>query len=258
MSEATILRSTGPYPPIVVGGVPFQVSNPREAVEYCLNASISGQGVSIRLANAYCVALAHTTDSYNEVLGGPGVNFPDGAPVAFVMRRREKAPARSERVRGPSFFQSTLDASRGLPVRHYFLGSTPSTLALLLQKLEDDYPDVQVAGSFAPPFGPITEDFVWESARKVAASGANILWVGMGTPKQDYATARLAVELNMPCVGVGAAFDFLAGTTPEAPSWVQRSGFEWLFRFATEPRRLWRRYLFGNARFLMAVLKDTE
>lgn len=243
---------------IVVGGIPFQVANLASAVDECVGAALAGKSVSIRLANAYCVALASRETEYKAVLCGPGMNYPDGAPVAFMMRRREPTQPSARRVRGPSLFQNVIEKSNGLPVRHYFLGGTPETLEALVRRIRADYPGVLIAGSFSPPFGPVTDSVVTESVEKIKRSGANLLWVGMGTPKQDFLTSHVAEALEIPCIGVGAAFDFFARTAREAPVWIQRSGFEWLFRLVTEPRRLWRRYLVGNMQFLATVLKDSK
>lgn len=112
-----------------------------------------------------------------------------------------------------------------------------------------------MAGNFAPPFSDLNQSFVELCRDAVLGSGANIVWVGLGTPKQDFLASALAGLVGVPCIGVGAAFDFVAGTVQEAPPWIQRSGLEWLFRLTQDPRRLWRRYVFGNLQFVGAVLR---
>ena len=108
----------------------------------------------------------------------------------------------------------------------------------------------------SPPFRPLTAAEVAAQDQRIRQSGAELVWVGLGTPKQDHEVARLAAELPVVALAVGAAFDFLAGTKPQAPLWMQRSGTEWAFRLASEPKRLTRRYLWGNPRFLQAALRD--
>ena len=115
------------------------------------------------------------------------------------------------------------------------------------------YRRAAVVGTDSPPFRSLSDEERAHQADRIRASGAQIVWVGLGTPKQDFEVARLARELPLVFVAVGAAFDFVAGTKRQAPQWMQRNGLEWTFRLASEPGRLWRRYLFGNARFVYAA-----
>ncbi|WP_200896289.1 WecB/TagA/CpsF family glycosyltransferase [Pseudarthrobacter chlorophenolicus] len=215
--------------------------------------------MAVRLANSYCVALAGQDDRYHRLLNDSGVNFPDGAPVAAVMRavpgRMEGLRKPAGRVRGPSFFEMTLDKGREDSLKHFFLGATPETLFRLESAVKARYPGVQVVGTYAPPFGPLDEDFISECAAATEPASPDVVWVGIGTPKQDFLASELATRTGKVCVGVGAAFDFSAGTVTEAPVWIQNSGFEWLYRLTTEPKRLWRRYLFGNAKFVGLVVR---
>ncbi|WP_292681940.1 WecB/TagA/CpsF family glycosyltransferase [Microbacterium sp. SCN 69-37] len=205
-----------------------------------------------RLSNAWCVVIAEKNKDYAALLNSPGRTLPDGAPVAALIRRRDTTST-AERVRGPSFFEAALDRSQATEIRHFFIGATPETLASLLKQVGQRYPQAHISGSWAPPFGPVDDALLNEAIRRVRASGANLVWVGMGSPKQDFVANAIARETGVPAVGVGAAFDFAAGTVAQAPVWVQRYGLEWLFRLAREPRRLGRRYLLGNLQFLLIV-----
>lgn len=239
---------------VSVGRVPFQVSDVDTATKWLLTTAVPRrEGVSVRLANAYNVALASKDPSYRTMLSASGVNLPDGTPIVWFMRLQRGDP-RPRRVRGPSLFAQTLRESQGHGTRHFFLGSTPETLQLLIKRVRDTYPEAVVAGSYSPPFAEIDSAYVADCAEKIRDSGAGLVWVGLGTPKQDLLGAALADVVEVPCVNVGAAFDFVAGTVREAPVWIQRSGFEWLFRLFLEPRRLWRRYLVGNVRFLVTAI----
>jgi N-acetylglucosaminyldiphosphoundecaprenol N-acetyl-beta-D-mannosaminyltransferase len=243
---------------IAVGDVPFTATTFDGAVAAFVQEAAAGRlgAFPVRLANAWCVALAAQDSGYRDLLNGPGTNLPDGTPVAWVMRAKGRAEGiTADRVRGPSFFEEALDAGRVVGLRHFLLGGTPESLDVLRERIEARFPGIEIVGGWAPPFAPLSEAFHEEAARRVAMTDAQVVWVGLGTPKQDYAAAELARRLSIPAVGVGAAFDFLAGTAVEAPRFVQRSGLEWLFRLATEPRRLWRRYLIGNAQFAAAVLR---
>lgn len=248
-----------PFPSVNVGGIPFAVSNLDHAVRWLMTTAESGsEGVSVRLANSYCIALAGEDERYRRLLTEGGVNFPDGAPVAAVMRSlpRGSGSAKAGRVRGPSFFEEALSQSRDSGLRHFFLGATPETLEKLERAVLSRHPGLQIAGTHAPPFAPMSDRFVTECADVIAVASPDLVWVGIGTPKQDFLTSDLASRTGKVCIGVGAAFDFSAGTVAEAPVWVQNSGFEWLYRLATEPKRLWRRYLVGNLQFIALVIRN--
>jgi N-acetylglucosaminyldiphosphoundecaprenol N-acetyl-beta-D-mannosaminyltransferase len=238
---------------IEVGSVPFQVSDLETATQWLLAEAVPRrEGINVRLANAYTVALTRSDPSYRELLTTTGVNFPDGTPVVWFMRLRRGAH-RPHRVRGPSLFARALSESAEHGTRHFFLGSTSETLQLLVAKVRAAYPQAVIAGSYSPPFAALDDTYVTDCAEQVRESDANLVWIGLGTPKQDHLGAALAGEMDVVCVNVGAAFDFFAGTVNEAPIWVQKSGFEWFYRLLSEPKRLWRRYLIGNSQFLIAA-----
>jgi N-acetylglucosaminyldiphosphoundecaprenol N-acetyl-beta-D-mannosaminyltransferase len=250
-----------PFPTSLrVGGVQLRSTSLDAVAAWLTDAGRPGGPQAVRLVNAYSVALADTEPSYRRVLVGAGVNLPDGAPVLWFMRwaARHLPDVEPHRVRGPSLFAHTLTLSRGRPVSHFLLGGSPRTLARLLEVLDREFEGCTVAGSHSPPYGEITDERLDDWCERIAASGADVVWLGLGTPKQDIAAVELSRRLGVHCVGVGAAFDFLAGTRPEAPRWLQRLALEWLFRLATEPRRLWKRYIFGNAQFLCVAVSGAR
>ena len=140
-------------------------------------------------------------------------------------------------------------------MRHYLLGSTPDVLESLRHNLETSYPAARIVGVESPPFRDLTSEEEAEQLERIERSGAEIVWVGLGTPKQDLECARMAASSRKVFVAVGAAFDFAAGMKPEASPWMQNNGLEWVHRLSHEPGRLWKRYLFGNVRFVRAALK---
>lgn len=241
---------------VTVGRVQCEVANLGMAVDRVLKLATERAGVSVRLTNAYSVALANDDPGYAGVLAKPGLNFPDGTPLVWAMRWRAPTGSLCETVRGPSLFRGVLASGRGSLVRHFFLGTTPETLGRLRSCLDFQYPGVVVAGMYAPEFGPLSQAFYADCVARIAECNPDVVWVGLGTPKQDFAAAELSRRTGVVHVAVGAAFDFVAGTTPEAPAFFQNSGFEWLYRFWREPRRLWKRYVFGNLRFLIVVASD--
>lgn len=238
-----------------LGGVNVLRASPDQAVAAVLRHI--GQeplvGLSVHLINAYSIALARRDEGYRSALSGVGVNFPDGKPLSWVTRF-SKAPL--EQVRGPGFFNSVLDSGRKVDAKHFLLGGSDELLLRLKSNLETKYPGINVVGSYSPPFRALEAAEYEAQDAQISESGADIVWVGLGTPKQDHEVERLAQRLPVVACAVGAAFDFAAGMKKEAPRWMTAMGLEWLFRLATEPRRLWRRYLFGNLGFIIAVVKE--
>ena len=245
-----------PFRSAPVGGVPFAATDMQSAIDWVLHGAVADRlPVNVRLANAFNVALASRDKSYRDVMVNHGVNLPDGTPIVWFLRLHPRTRS-AGRVRGPSFFTSMLAQSAGSRVRHFLLGGSPSTLKQLQRNLRESHPDLIIAGSYSPPFAAVDRAFIEDCAKAVRLAEPDVVWVGLGTPKQDFVGTELARLLEIPTVNVGAAFDFVAGSTREAPQWIQRSGFEWLHRLCSEPRRLWRRYVFGNARFLWVATAD--
>lgn len=237
-----------------LGGLPFLIATPETASRSVIEFSQSEhEGAAIHLLNAYSIALAQNDSRFRSALLGKACNFPDGKPLSWVTRLSKR---RLHQVRGPQFFLDVMNLGREAKVKHFLLGGSEDLLLKLRTNLEKTFPGVEIVGVFSPPFRPMAEDEIAAQDAMITAAGADIVWVGLGTPKQDYEVARLAQDLGVVACAVGAAFDFTAGTKRESPKWMTRIGLEWLYRFMAEPRRLWRRYLIGNIIFLRAVLRD--
>jgi N-acetylglucosaminyldiphosphoundecaprenol N-acetyl-beta-D-mannosaminyltransferase len=121
--------------------------------------------------------------------------------------------------------------------------------------LNELYPGIEIVGTYSPPFRALSDEEFADQDRMITESGAEIVWVGLGTPKQDVECKRMAASIPVTAVAVGAAFDFTAGTLETAPAWMRKAGIEWLHRLSSEPKRLWKRYLFGNTRFLYSAIR---
>lgn len=179
---------------------------------------------------------------------------PDGMAVVWSLRLLGCGDAR--RVYGPDTMLVLLEAAAhsGIPVGFY--GGTPETLRALLARVRTRYPRVEIAYAWAPPFRALTPHENEEAIGRINASGARILFVGLGTPKQELWMAAHRGRVRAAMLGVGAAFDYLAGAKRQAPRWLMPLGLEWLFRLTMEPRRLWRRYLLNNPRFVRLVMSE--
>jgi N-acetylglucosaminyldiphosphoundecaprenol N-acetyl-beta-D-mannosaminyltransferase len=186
---------------------------------------------------------------FREVMNGADLVTPDGMPLVWGLKILGHRDA--SRVYGPDLTPIVLKMAeeRGIPVGFY--GASQEVLDRLAAVLRQQFPALQIPYIWSPPFRPLTPE---EDAATVAAinnSGARILFIGLNTPKQDYWMAAHRGRVQAVMLGVGAAFDFLAGTKVQAPRWMMRIGMEWLFRLVTEPRRLWKRYLKHNPRFVV-------
>ena len=241
-----------------VAGVPFQAASLVQATDRFVAACATSEAAGpVRFVNAYSLSCASDQPAYRRLLTGPGVNFADGRPLALTLKwlsRRDLVP----QVPGPEFFEACLDRGRRHGLRHYLLGGSPALLEQLVDAIGRRFPGAEVAGTHSPPFRPLSREEQRAQDELIRESGAHIVWVALGTPKQDFEATRIWRATGLHVAAVGAAFDFLAGTKPRAPRWMSRIGLEWLFRLATEPRRLWRRYLFGNARFLRLVWREVR
>ncbi len=234
----------------------FSTAAPAEAVETILQLAVGPEGgVPVYFANAYTVALAESDNSYKELLNGPGHTLADGKPISWFSRLAGHNP-RVHQVRGPQAFESVMEAGQTSGIRHFLLGSTDEVLEKLEVNLLRRYPHVNIVGKLAPSFRPPLPEELTIRDEQIRRTDAQIVWIGLGTPKQDFEAARIARSCSVTAVAVGAAFDFSAGTKPMAPEWLGHIGLEWLFRLMTEPRRLWRRYFFGNAAFLKSCWKN--
>lgn len=183
-----------------------------------------------------------------------GLTIPDGAPILWC--GRYAGSSEIERMRGSDFMWDVTARAAERGWRCFFYGGAEGTPELLAERLTARFPGLQVAGTYSPPFRPLTPDEETDVVDMINASGADIVWVGLSTPKQERFMRAAMGRVRAPVLaGVGMAFDVHAGLLPQAPKLIQRSGFEWLYRLVNEPRRLWRRYFENNPRFVLGVLR---
>jgi N-acetylglucosaminyldiphosphoundecaprenol N-acetyl-beta-D-mannosaminyltransferase len=228
-----------------------------DAVDRLRSFTEGAGGRAVHLCNAWTMALARRDVGLTEALNRGDLNLSDGTPLTWVGRRVGFTHMR-RRVYGPDLLLATARAGRAWGLRHYLYGSTPEVVSSLARRLADLAPGVELVGVDSPPFRRLTDHEEAELVERVHRVRPGVVWVGLGTPRQDLFVDRFRDRLGVTLVAVGAAFDFLAGTKCQAPRWIQDRGFEWAFRLATEPRRLWRRYLVGNASFLVGLAHGVE
>jgi N-acetylglucosaminyldiphosphoundecaprenol N-acetyl-beta-D-mannosaminyltransferase len=208
----------------------------------------------VHLCNAYTLALADERQDVADALREDTANLPDGMPVVWWAQRHGIDGA--ERVYGPDLMEAVIDNGREFGARHYLYGSTAEVIAALETAIVQRWPGAQVAGSESPPFRDITDQELEDTIARAHAASATIVWVGMGTPKQDLLVHRMSAMGDLTFVAIGAAFDFVAGTKSQAPRWIMRIGMEWFYRLVSEPRRLWKRYLIYNVRFVRILWRS--
>lgn len=210
--------------------------------------------------NAYCVSLAAEDSKFKDVASNPdSAVFADGAPVALVMwlKARRTGKPLSRQVRGTDFLRRVTLLATNEDFRQAFYGATPEVILAMVKKLRIIGTSQSVVDAYSPAFGADLTGLVEEISSRVSKNKPDLVWLGLGTPKQDHVAIRLSKlhpKTTFACVG--AAFDFYAGHKREAPVFVQKLGFEWFFRLLSEPKRLWRRYLVGNVKFLIKVSRS--
>lgn len=224
------------------------------SVDWVLSRTAEREGGYICHVNTHSVVEAHENPAVAAALRGAALALPDGMPLVWSGRWRGLM---AERVYGPDLMRAVLAATRDGSRRHFLFGSTPQVLVDLTREICRTYPGVVICGTLSPPFGAISPQQQQDHLRVIRESGADCVWIGLGAPRQELWMADVHAALpGQVLFGVGAAFDFLAGTKPQAPAWMQRSGLEWAFRWATEPRRLTARYGRVLPLYLWLTLRD--
>ena len=241
-------------------GLPLACTDYAGAVAWILEkAADRGTTYAVEAANTHVAALARSDPDFGDTMRRFDLIVPDGMPLVWSLNAALPPEQRlGDRVYGPTLMLETLRASAGCPeFRHFLFGGKESTLDKLHESFVERFPGVAIAGSYSPPFGEWPDDEFDRICRKIRDSGANLIWVGLGCPKQEHWIARHKDRLP-PGVyfGIGAAFAFHAGEVSQAPALLQKFGLEWAYRIAAEPRRLFKRYFTYNSLFLWYSLRD--
>ncbi|HUG68356.1 MAG TPA: WecB/TagA/CpsF family glycosyltransferase [Pirellulaceae bacterium] len=234
-------------------GVQVSATDYDEAVSAIIGAAQASCSSVVSLHAVHPVVVASGDAKLRAKVNTFEMVGPDGQPVRWALNLLYRTGLK-DRVYGPELMIRICEraAACGLPI--YLYGSTEAVLRELQINLTQRIPDLVIAGVESPPFRELTAEEAEEVVQRIRASGAAIVFIGLGAPKQDEFAYALRGRLALPLVCVGAAFDFHAGTKRMAPRWMQRRGLEWLFRLVQEPRRLWRRYFITNSLFLFKLM----
>jgi len=220
----------------------------KDTTKRVMDWATSGDFRSVCIANVHMAMEAYDSQDFRNIVNRADVITPDGMPLVLLLRIL--GLKNQPRVYGPTLMKHICEASVRIGASVGFYGSTPETLKALVKNLTNSIPNLDVGYNYSPPFRPLTSEEDETIVREINVSKIKILFVGLGCPKQERWMAAHRDRVKTVMVGVGAGFDFYAGTVKQAPQWMMLAGLEWLFRLCMEPKRLWRRYLYNNPRFL--------
>ncbi len=230
-------------------GVGVSVLNPEQALGQIMTWARERRAAIVDFMGVHGLTLAQRDPDFKAALNRFDMVACDGQPVRWALNRWHAAGI-GERVYGPALTLAACQAAadEGVPV--YFYGSRDEVIARLTARLSEQFPKLRIVGAEAPPFRPLSAAENAATVERINRSGAGLVFVGLGCPKQELFAAERRHVIHAVQLCVGAAFDIHAGLAPMAPAWMQNAGLEWLYRLLREPRRLWRRYLVGNTQFL--------
>jgi N-acetylglucosaminyldiphosphoundecaprenol N-acetyl-beta-D-mannosaminyltransferase len=251
--RAPSTREADPLESFEVLGAHINAAPFESVLRRVLDAPQTGERLSLHFATAHTLVESRENQTMGEALSD-GLVEPDGMPLVWLGRAGGRPV---ERVCGPDFMPALIERGIADARSHFFYGGAPGVPEELAERLAARYPSLRVAGTLSPPFRPLSADEEAAIVSTINAARPDYVWVGLGTPKQDLWIASNRPRLNASALlAVGAAFDLLAGRRRRAPRWMQRTGTEWIYRLATEPRRLGTRYTLVNARFVRLLVED--
>jgi len=235
-------------------GAPIDVLAETAAVARISRWAEARESRYVCLCNAHSVVTASQDPAFHAAITQADMATPDGTPVAWMLRR--SGATHQRRVSGPDLMLAYCAHAAQTGQSIYLYGSTAATLAALQTELARRWPTLRIAGAESPPFRTLTAEEDAAAVQRINASGAGTVWVSLGCPKQELWMAAHRGQVNAVMLGVGAAFDFHAGTVQRAPDWMRQAGLEWMHRLFSEPRRLWKRYLVTNTLFVLGAARQ--
>ena len=234
----------------------INVTNMSDTIKYIGGHLDDLRGKYICVSNVHTTVMSYENEEYRKIQNGAAMALPDGAPLSSYSRR--KGYKQAQRVTGPDLMLELFAISKEKGYRHYFYGATEETLQSMKEVLERDYPGIQIAGMYAPPFRALTPQEDSQIVAKINEARPDFIWIGLGAPKQEEWMYQHMGQLQGVLIGVGAGFDYLAGYIKRAPRWMQRMSLEWLYRLLQDPKRLWRRYFTSNVKFICLTRMDKK
>lgn len=238
-----------------VAGVDVDALTPGDLLSLLEESVGSRQKRRVIFCNVSTIVECQSSSILAEAVNRAEVICPDGMPLAWLGRLKGRKPIR--RVDGPSMMRAAMEYGVPRNWRHYLYGASEPVLEGLVHKLRSEIEGIAIVGYESPPYRDLSPLEIIEMRDRLNDASADLIWIGLGMPKQELWMAEHREHLTPPILlGVGAAFDFNAGTLKRAPGWMRNHGLEWLYRFSQEPRRLWRRYLIGNVRFTACLVND--
>ena len=234
----------------------INVTNMSDTIKYIAGHLDDLRGKYICVSNVHTTVMSYENEEYRKIQNGAAMALPDGAPLSSYSRR--KGYKQAQRVTGPDLMLELFAISKEKGYRHYFYGATEETLQSMKEVLERDYPGIQIAGMYAPPFRALTPQEDAQIVAKINEARPDFIWIGLGAPKQEEWMYQHMGQLQGVLIGVGAGFDYLAGYIKRAPRWMQRMSLEWLYRLLQDPKRLWRRYFTSNVKFICLTRMDKK
>lgn len=232
----------------------INVTSMPETLAYIEHQIDALRGSYICVSNVHTTVMAYENEHYRIIQNSAAMALPDGAPLSKYSRMAGFRNA--ERVTGPDLMAELFQISEQKGYRHFFYGSTQQTLEDMRTALQSRYPGMVIAGMYAPPFRPLTQEEDQEVTAQINAARPDFVWVGLGAPKQEEWMYDHRGKLNAVAVGVGAGFDYVAGNIKRAPGLMQRLCLEWLYRLMQDPKRLWKRYVVTNTKFVRYILRE--
>lgn len=232
-------------------GVPISVVNMDSCVNFLFDNWHAAHGNYICVSNVHTTVMAHENPFYYKAQSESMLSIPDGKPLSVVGKKQHPD---MDRVTGPDLMRRIFQESHNREIKHFFYGSTQENINALEKKIKEEYPWVQIVGSEPSVFRDMSEEEERQLAERINKTGADIVWVALGAPRQELFCYRNESKINGIMVGVGGAFSVLAGTIPEAPIWMQNMCLEWLYRLVQEPKRLFKRYAVTNTKFIWYLL----
>lgn len=234
--------------------VPIDVIGWNDAIERILKLAKKRQSSYVCICNVHSVVTAKGDSGFKAVVQEADMVTPDGMPIVWMLRKL--GYNKQERINGPDLLWKLCGALSKNGVSSYFYGGSERTLNKLYERLSVNFPVLQISGMVSPPYRKLSKHEDEMYVKAINDSGAGVLFVSLGCPKQERWMAEHRGRINAVMIGVGAAFDYHAGTLKRAPVWMQNNGLEWFFRFVKEPRRLWKRYLVTNYLFILGALRQ--